>query len=626
MFAQQVLPQWGSQPVSTARRPLPGAYCRAALLGGLLAVANTAPMSTAQAGPGTRSHPDHDGLDLVVHQFPGAGALPTSLDMRPGATALALAQSQDGPGDPEADIPPTGGIEPVSSPAPLSRAERTRRAERAIFGQKPLSDKVIFRVNMGWGLDGGEPVADSRLLDEEALYDPLRTYYYGDLVIGSRGLVSPSLSSYFASQFRVDQTVAGATPVPSLYDADLAGNGDPSDLWIRSGYGTWQGVGDVSSLKPLYIRAGRQFRYGPAIAHFDGLTIGYDTPVLSIGAFTGKAVDVTGLDISRWYASPGVISGLDGRLDLYQLTGAPLVLSGEVLTFDNTTHLRGTLALRINRNIALRTTLRTRKGVIARTGVQLRARIGRVTLIDLRLENRAASDWMYDLFAADTIPGTEQEDNPLHYFRLGRVLPRVYYEARAGTVLLRNIDVLVHSRGAIRQGGDEERAPHATSFAQVGAAIEVHVRRSINLGVGALGRRYWRVEPTPVDSVADFPDYTNLDFATDAYGERGFAEGNATVRYSQGARKFSAGAEIYLRAYDIQTPYELPDDDDMEDPVEIPERLAGPELRWGGRFTVEAWASDNLRLKVEYDVTSALLIEPGLLGIKSLRIMAEGRF
>ena len=523
-------------------------------------------------------------LDLVVHRLPGQGQIPTTLDMRSTQIGLALAQVNnrtDPALAPAPDVSPEPSSDPESDrPIPLTRAERTRRAERAVFGQKPLSDRVIFRVNVGYGIDGGERVAESGL--DLNNYAQLRTYYYGDVVLGSRGLVSPSLSTYFASQFRFDETLSTttSTPIPSLHYAERMGLPVP-DLWYRSGYATWQGVGGIRALEPLYIRAGRQYRYGPAIAHFDGLTIGYEGDAWSFGGFTGQAVDVTGLPISDLYRETGVISGLDGRLDLYRINGAPLVITGELLRFDATTHLNGTLALRINQDIALRASMRSRDGEIARTGIHLHARIRPVSLVDVRIESRSEHDWMYDLFASDDNDNDSnaREDSLFRYFRLGKTLPRLYFTARAGTVLLRNVDVLLHGRGALRQSEDDERSPHSTSFAQAGGAVEVRVRRSVNLGIGLLARRYWRLEPSAEDS-AEQPDPLITD--TDAVGERSFAEGNATVRYSQGARKFSAGAELYVRGYNFQSSYVW--DVDSED---LPERLRELELRAGGRFSIE---------------------------------------
>lgn len=617
----------------------------AAVLVGLMVV------TTAAVGdPQPRSHPDRTAFDPIVHHLPGDDAVPTTLNMRSQEAARVALDDTDSPPDdsvsgrtggqagrdasdrrpggpsgadnepaesapdPIDALPDRYGGEQRSTRLAVSRAERNRRQERTIFGQKPLSDRVIFRVNLGYGLDGGTPRGENPFLA------PLRTYYYGDLVIGSRGLVSPSLSTYLASQFRFDQAASGAPPIPSLFYSKVPspyGPGDPRDIWVRSAYGTWQGVSKIRVLRPLYIRMGRQFRYGPAIAHFDGITIGYDTPAISVATFAGDVVDVTGIDIGAARGTDSAVAGLDARIDLYRIANVPLVLSGEVLSFADSTHMRGSLALRINRDIALGATVRTRGQKIARTGVRLRARVRRVTLIDVQVENRSGDDWMYDVFASDASPGADRPDNPLYYFRMGPVVPRLYIEARAGTVLLRNIDVLVHGRGAIRQGSDDQRSPHAASFGQGGAAIEVHVRRSINLGLGFLARRYYRPEPT----TDVFSSFEGADVTSDSVGEKSFAEGNATVRYSQGARKFSASAELYLRWYDFQSSYAFADL--LTDPAAA--RL-DRDLRGGGRFSVEGWAGENLRLRAEYDVTTALVVAPELSGIKSLRILAEGRF
>ena len=122
-------------------------------------------------------------------------------------------------------------------------------------------------------------------------YSSPRTYGFGDAIIGSRGLLRSSLTTYFAAQFRFDSsTPRTQLPVPSVYDADV------DRVHIRSAYAEVDQLFDVPALRPVYARAGRQFRYGPAIAHFDGLTAGYDGRGVHLGAYAGRRVsqwDVT---------------------------------------------------------------------------------------------------------------------------------------------------------------------------------------------------------------------------------------------------------------------------------------------------------------------------------------------
>jgi hypothetical protein len=97
-------------------------------------------------------------------------------------------------------------------------------------------------------------------------------------------------------------------------------------------------------------------------------------------------------------------------------------------------------------------------------------------------------------------------------------------------------------------------------------------------------------------------------------GERSFIEGGATARYTGGTRKFSAGAEVYGRAYTWQGVYEAAVLEEASD------------IRAGTRFYIEAWFGRNHRLRVEYDVSSQLLWAAEINGIKSLRLIGEGHF
>lgn len=535
-------------------------------------------------------------LDLTVKRAPAI--MPASLGMR-------------------ADKPASVTHGAVSASTPLrSLGKRMQRNARAIFGKRPLSESVIFRFNIGVGLDGGEQTPESRQLSGLELVDyaQLRIYYFGDAVIGSRGIVSPSLSTYLASRFRFDQAPGFAsTAIPSVHDAQVRGE-RVRDVWIRSAYATWQGVGDIRWLEPVYVRAGRQYRYGPAIAHFDGLTVGYDGEVVDLGLFAGRAADVMGLPLESLYRDEALISGFDARIDLYRLNRVPVTLSAELLRFDSRTHMRGAVALRLARDVSLGATVRALDGEIARTGTQLKARLSKVSIVDITVESRTRDDWQYDLFT--TVPRSEE---PLGYLRLGPSLPRWYVDARAGMVLLDNIDLLVHGGGVLMRALDSDPgSAHAASYAQAGGAIEVRLRRTLGLGISVLARRYARDEPAQ-DDRDDIPGA--LFEGRNTAGEVSFVEGGGSLRYTQGARRFSAGAEGYVRYYDTQSPY---GDPELFDQPLDPELAS--DVRGGGRFTVEGWAGDNLRLKAEYDLSTALSVAPALRGIKSLRVLAEGRF
>ena len=96
-------------------------------------------------------------------------------------------------------------------------------------------------------------------------------------------------------------------------------------------------------------------------------------------------------------------------------------------------------------------------------------------------------------------------------------------------------------------------------------------------------------------------------------GEEGFTELGGSVKMSLGARKFSSLVEVYGR----RTRYALL----YADPTLV---IPGSDLRIGGRFTIDAWVGDRVRISTAYDVSSALEFAPEISGYRSLRLMLTG--
>ena len=105
--------------------------------------------------------------------------------------------------------------------------------------------------------------------------------------------------------------------------------------------------------------------------------------------------------------------------------------------------------------------------------------------------------------------------------------------------------------------------------------------------------------------------------ATGAQGEDGFTEVGSTLKIALGARRFSAQIEGYGRRIRYDKIYEEADPDAVE-----PIPTSG--VRIGGRFSVDAWVGDRIRLFASYDVSSSLDIAPEISGYKSLRLMISG--
>jgi len=557
-------------------------------------------------------------------------ARPPSMHMRTGPRV-----ADDDNGEREEDTEPDDSVDADVPAGQPSRERRVPLLEDLGLDEATiddLSDKLVFRFNIGFGIDGGQPdckslpnVRDHRLgddwqlatecvpmatganLDEANTYARLRAYRFGDAVIGTRGLGMPSLSSYFAAAFRFNQSTGRVTTaVPSVYDASFV-----EDVLVRSGYAEVDGIFENRWLAPIFIRAGRQYRYGAAVVHFDGLTAGYETRAFSVGFFSGRRVSLYGFEHTGAVETGGLVTGMNARFDLYEIKQVPMVISGSVLSFDDESYFDGALALRWSPDVLLRGSMRVNGNKPARQRLALRARISKVTTVNAEIENRAAGEWMYDLLLDDEV---YDSTDVRHYLNLGMPRPRLYANLRAGTVLLKNIDLLLRGGAAIERGSDlfNEPSSYWGSYLEGGFGLEVRVRRAIALGTSFLARRYALEEK---EDIADTPGVAGeLPSNTGAIGERSFMEGGMTLRFSQGRRTFGATAELYTRIYRSQSPY-IPLEDEKRD------------TRSGGRFSVDGWANKRVRMRVEYDVAFLpTYLAPELRGVKSLRIMAEGSF
>src|SRR5262249_47462735 len=142
------------------------------------------------------------------------------------------------------------------------------------FHLEDVVQRVVFRFQIGYAIDQGEPVKDQPL---PADVRGTRLYTFGDAAVGANGLLGRSVSPYFAAHYLLD--AAGATAmaaVPSAFDSSSNGRA----LLIRSAYAELSDVGPAW-LAPLHIRAGRQFRYGIAVTQFDGISVEYATPAFA---------------------------------------------------------------------------------------------------------------------------------------------------------------------------------------------------------------------------------------------------------------------------------------------------------------------------------------------------------
>ena len=354
----------------------------------------------------------------------------------------------------------------------------------------------MFFAILGFGVDGGQPARDAALssgapLDDDgpgASYNPLRIYSFGDAVIGSRGLPIPSLSSYFAASWRLAHYGPPVTgPVPTVYD----GFGGGSGVFVRSGYGEIHDAFRHPLLRPLYVRLGRQFHEGPAIAHFDGATVGYDSPRLRFDAFSGQRVSLYGVHRGAQGLEP-LMAGGQLRVSLLRGRRTPVTLSARGLVFDGARHLDVSASVGLGRRVQLLARVRSRGDAIVREHLSVRARLSKVTTLRLAVEDRRASDWVYDLVVAAP---SYDDDDPRRYLSFGTPLPRTMLSLRAGTVVADNLDVLLRAAAALERRGDQPGNSLFAGYLEGGAAIEGRIRRRLRLGTSVLARRYRRDEP-----------------------------------------------------------------------------------------------------------------------------------
>ncbi|WP_428263257.1 hypothetical protein [Haliangium sp.] len=559
---------------------------------------------------------------------------PLSLRMRPSQpaslpTPAPAALAQDGPAP-----PPAAATAPrpddASDPEAAAAQTRLRRARRALPLDQPrqLADRVVFRFNLGFGLDSGQLSGNRTLAGgelDERNYEQLRIYGFGDAVIGARGLGPADVSFYAASHFRFDHRIPDlddgqgrrATSVPSVHDNDKTGN-----LLVRSAYGEAGRLFQHPLLAPIRVRAGRQYRYGPAVTHFDGVSVDYRTPAVDLGGFVGAVADPYGQVAGNYGTAARYLAGLHARVNLFELRQVPVVITGNTLRYRRSDHADVALALRWSRDISVRAGVRTRDRHFAREYLHVRARLSPVTLGVVELEHQNRGDWMYDLFSVTAPTAQTDATDPRRYLALEPPRPRTYLTLRAGTVLLDNIDLLARAAGAIEHDDNDEDADttFASGYLEAGAALELRLQRTLAVGISGLVRVYARDDDTDrprsmgdgaMDGVAE--PLPGRDDEIGDIGETSFTEVGATARYSLGARIFSTQAEVYGRSYRRRPLYA-----DLD--------LSGAERRMGGRISAEGWAGERLRIKAEYDVTSSLDIAPELRGLASLRVLVEGRF
>jgi hypothetical protein len=530
-------------------------------------------------------------VDLTVHAPPAPP--PASLAMR---------------GEPAR---PAGTKATTATPAPGARASLVDRYIALPAELDQLADQVIFHFQVGQQLEQGQLTGKPLGSGQPVPGDIRKTRFFtiGDVALGTNGLVLTPLSTYLAAHFRFDQDgTPTTTSSPSVYDAAP----DASAVLVRSAYGE---VGDLGTgwLAPLRLRAGRQFRYGLSVAHFDGLSAWYDGKLVTASAYVGQRVSLFREQLAAQDLSPfappvanGTIAGATLDLSLVRRGDAALVLGAEALRWDGRGFGQGTLRWQLTPDAALSSYVRLGMGHLLRWGAGMRARLSRTTTFSLDGEHRLADDLAYDLIVRP------RDDSAAagRFLYLGPRVPELRLAGRAGTVLLDNLDLLLTLAGALPVGGVD--SPWSAPYAELGVAVDGRLPSGLSLALILRGRRYFRPDPDPMaPEVLRFGDLATV-------GEDSVYDAAARMRYAAGLKRFAAEAEIYFHLTQDSHLYR-PDGASYQ-------RVSETDPQGGTRFRVEAWIGARARVLAEYEVSSTPAAITELIGLQTLRVLAEVAF
>ena len=221
-------------------------------------------------------------------------------------------------------------IDPYAAPTP------TAPASPPTPSGNDFRWKVLFKLDVNYELDdAGVNGAAALALKKPTLpggdaqaaaLNGRADYLSSDHVLGTEGFGWSHLRLYY-NGFVMHRLEDGASTVfPTAYL-----KGDQKTAYdVRSGYAEIDGFKDQGFWSKVYLRAGRQFRYGAGIATFDGLTVGYAGPAVEVSLWGGRR-SPRFLDDTN----PGFVAGADLTLHLEGVTGVPIDIAADYLTYIN---------------------------------------------------------------------------------------------------------------------------------------------------------------------------------------------------------------------------------------------------------------------------------------------------
>lgn len=558
--------------------------------------------------------------DLAIHHEPP----PTHLRMRPRRAAAI---------EPPAPAPKPTLVMPA---APQQAAlPVTAGSDLAL---RDVRQPVSISVNLGYQVEGTQLTGKGSLADPNGKlpdnsFALLRSYGFGEGFLSTRGVIVPSMSTYFALRFQAAPELGVVDPgAPAV---EQRAKPPPIATWFeRSGTELrtgWVELKDFApgALRALRVRAGDLFVYGPWVMHLDGALAAFDSKLVRVQAYAGtRAADYTrALEVDR-----AKIFGASARIDLRGLPRPlPIALAVETMTVEATAagdpksrNAQYEADWRPKQDFALIGKVRTLDDKVAHENLEFRGRYKQVSNLVFVLDHRTADDWRWD-------PSFGRVDDKLltarPYLDLGPVQPNLVASLRGGTLIAENLDL--YSKVAVATDltpPEQQRSGFNASYVELGGALQARLRRTVALDLSVLSRQNNLTAPAQkIDDSAKPAGCGDLvvpggfgtclalpDGAT--LGEKGFTEIGTALRMSLGARKLSASLEIYGRKTRYAELYATVEKDHTSD------------IRGGGRFTVEAWVNERVRLSAAYDLSSRFEFAPEITGYKALRLVLTGTY
>jgi hypothetical protein len=542
------------------------------------------------------------GIDLAVHELPADPTTP-GLAMRAPAPVATHAQP----------APPST----TAMPAPTSAADLHPLASPA------ESPELHYKLDVGYGIGAAHPTGVPAATGFDSSRSAvLRSFMFGDVALGTRGLPAAPIDTYLQASYYYDFLGARAdTPFTTVYDRD-AGRA----VLARAAYAEV----DPSEYggAPVWLRAGRQYRAGADMAHFDGATVGASSERGEVSAFVGQRVALYG-DVAT-----GILGGgeVHGRLPRWASVSGDAGV--DVLAYKSDLYTLASMQVQRGQTSAL-VSLRLLDAAVsewfARVSFEWAGKTCPVGAVRERssglcqarrgstgLDGRfLPAPWRARVWGeAAEVTGqapvfdyvTSSQVGRLRYFTLPELAAFTRLRAGVDVPLVSELELSLYAAGQLVHGTAPAPGPARTgydvSFAELGALLDYRPGLGLSVYGGYRARLYDRAQtladggPPRLDDPASAGPVQSHELLLDG-------------RYTLGPHRLTTTAGVFMRYERMRTPF-----------------IAGyNDLRAGVRFELESWLAARVRIKLSYELADpSPALSPNLDTLQTLLVVAETSF